>query len=132
MHPLIDDILICSKDGKPLIEFLYDEEFDPDLLSSLCSALKTHVKEATGSELSSFEIGDKKFSFYPCLDDNVLIVAKTGKDIKDKSIAKVCKVVVEIFEESYTLDDIKNWSGDKAIFDKFHKKLNLYFKVSQL
>lgn len=132
MHPLIDDILICSKDGKNLTEFLYDDDFDPNLLSSLCSALNIHIKEATGSELNAIEIGEFKFSFFPCLDNNVLIVVKTAKKVKDKSIKKLFKVVVDIFEEMFTIEDIENWNGEKELFEKFQDKLNLYFKLSQL
>ena len=41
-------------------------------------------------------------------------------------------IIINFFEDMYTIEDIKSWDGKVSYFDKFKDKLQLYFDVSQI
>jgi len=133
MSSIIKELWIFSKEGIPIIEITDDTKLDKYLMGSFISAIKTysqHLSEKGG--LNCFIMENCKFTVKSALYGNSILVCKTESDIKEKKITKICNVIVRIFEELYDVDDLKNWNGDLAFFDKFKEKIELYFKMSNL
>ncbi|MBY9006269.1 MAG: hypothetical protein KGD63_05890 [Candidatus Lokiarchaeota archaeon] len=68
----------------------------------------------------------------PALDDNIFLVCEFDLNFKEKEINKIIKLLADLFEELYSIDDIKNWNGDISFFYKYRDKVLLYFKMYDL
>ena len=67
-----------------------------------------------------------------CLENNLIIFYKTNPNSKEKAVLNICKVISGILEDAYPIDKMQFWEGDLSFFDKFKKKVALYFKMSSL
>jgi hypothetical protein len=101
-------------------------------LGGVVSAFISFSKRISGYEIKGFKVGQSRFCVVKCFDKNVLIVIKSPYNVKEKKIEDVCKMIEKIFEEMFTLTDVKKWSGDITEFNKFKTKLELYFKMGSL
>jgi len=132
MPSLLDEIWIFSKDGIPIVDFARIGSVDKSMLGSFISAIKTFVREISKGQLKSINVGNDKYTFTSCVQNEVILVCKSPLDVKDKKIQRICKLVVDIFDDMFSLDDINNWDGETSFFDKFKDKIDLYFKMADL
>ena len=51
------------------------------------------------------------------------MVCRTNSKVKDKKIDKIGSDIINILEELYKPDDIRNWNGTVKFFDKFRERL---------
>ena len=129
MPSIIKQFWLFSKDGLPIAEFSGDEQsLDKTLMGGIVSAIKTFSQQLTSKGLQSLMLENDKLSFGKSHDGNAILVFRTGSTIKDKKIQKVCKKIVEIFEELYDVNDIISWDGDVNFFDEFKEKLDKFLK----
>jgi hypothetical protein len=132
MSSLLDEIWIFSKDGIPIIDFARIGSVDKSMLGSFISAIKSFVKEISRGQLKSINVGNDKYTFTTCVQDEVILVCKSPLEVKDKKVQKICKLIVDLFDDMFSLDDINNWDGNTSFFDKFKDKIDLYFKMADL
>jgi hypothetical protein len=132
MSSLLDEIWIFSKDGIPIIDFARIGSVDKSMLGSFISAIKSFVKEISKGQLKSINVGNDKYTFTTCVQDEVILVCKSPLEVKDKKVQKICKLIVDLFDDMFSLDDINNWDGNTSFFDKFKDKIDLYFKMADL
>ncbi|MFX1315425.1 MAG: hypothetical protein ACFE9T_06140 [Promethearchaeota archaeon] len=132
MPSLLDEIWIFSKDGIPIVDFARIGSVDKSMLGSFISAIKTFVREISKGQLKSINVGNDKYTFTSCVQNEVILVCKSPLEVKDKKIQKICKLIADIFDDMFSLDDINNWDGDTSFFDKFKDKIDLYFKMADL
>ncbi|MHA1436989.1 MAG: hypothetical protein ACTSPD_05390 [Promethearchaeota archaeon] len=132
MSFVIKEVWIFTRGGIPLVDYCKDSGVNKTLLGSFFSALSCFSKELTGNELKSFLIKDYKFTATTCLEGEVVILCRSPAKAKEKTIKQVCKMIVKLFTDLYTLKDIKEWDGDLSKFDKFKEKLDLYIKMSNI
>lgn len=132
MSSIVKELWVFSKGGIPLIELFQKDKLEPSLLGGFCSAIKSFSIKLSGNELNSFEMGGNKYTLASALDGSVFLVCNSPSQIKDKNIKKICKVIVNIFEDMFSCSDIENWKGDVSFFTAFKQKLDLYFKMSNL
>lgn len=132
MPSLLDEIWIFSKDGIPIVDFARIGSVDKSMLGSFISAIKTFVREISKGQLKSINVGNDKYTFTSCVQNEVILVCKSPIEVKDKKIQKICKLIADIFDDMFSLDDINNWDGDTSFFDKFKDKIDLYFKMADL
>jgi hypothetical protein len=132
MPYFIEELWIFSDDGIPLVEIYKNPELDNGLMGGFFSAIESFSKEVTGSGIKSIVLGDDKYVLTRCLEDRIILVCKTEKNVKKKTIDKFLDVIVNFFEELYSVEDVKNWHGDLSIFDEFKKKLEVYFKMASI
>jgi len=132
MPSLLDEIWIFSKDGIPIVDFARIGSVDKSMLGSFISAIKTFVREISKGQLKSINVGNDKYTFTSCVQNEVILVCKSPLEVKDKKIQKICKLIADIFDDMFSLDDINNWDGETSFFDKFKDKIDLYFKMADL
>jgi len=66
-------------------------------------------------------------------DQNDLVIFyKTNPNFKEKKVLSICKMISEILEDAYPLAKLQLWDGNLSFFEKFRKKIALYFKMSSL
>jgi len=132
MPSLLDEIWIFSKDGIPIVDFARIGSVDKSMLGSFISAIKTFVREISKGQLKSINVGNDKYTFTSCVQNEVILVCKSPIEVKDKKIHKICILITNIFDDMFSLDDINNWDGETSFFDKFKDKIDLYFKMADL
>jgi hypothetical protein len=132
MNSILDEIWIFSKDGIPIVDFARIGGVDKSMLGSFISAIKVFVNEVSKGQLRSINVGNDKYTFTTCIQNEVILVCKSPIDIKDKAIQKITKFIANIFDDMFSLEDITNWDGDVSFFDKFKDKVDLYFKMADL
>lgn len=66
------------------------------------------------------------------LQNDLVIFYKTNPSIKEKKVLHLCKMISEILEVSYPPDKLQFWDGSLSFFEKFRKKIAIYFKMSSL
>ena len=131
MPSISNDFWIFSKEGHPMINFNSREQLSEDLLGSFVRTIKD-LGKLSGKELQSVTLGNYKYTCLSCCENNAFIVHRAQSSIKDKHIAKKCTAVKDLFEEMHQVNNIACWDGDISHFDDFKKKLDLYFKMSEL
>ncbi|MFX0020108.1 MAG: hypothetical protein ACFFDL_07130 [Promethearchaeota archaeon] len=132
MSSTLDEIWIFSKDGIPIVDFARIGGVDKSMLGSFISAIKVFVKEVSKGQLRSLNVGNDKYTFTTCIQNEVILVCKSPLEVKDKKIQKITKIIADIFDDMFSLEDINNWDGDVSFFDKFKDKVDLYFKMADL
>ncbi|MFX1410362.1 MAG: hypothetical protein ACFFA6_08415 [Promethearchaeota archaeon] len=132
MPSLLDEIWIFSKDGIPIVDFARIGSVDKSMLGSFISAIKTFVREISKGQLKSINVGNDKYTFTSCVQNEVILACKSPIEVKDKKIQKICRLIADIFDDMFSLDDINTWDGDTSFFDKFKDKIALYFKMADL
>ena len=128
MPSIIKEFWLFSKDGLPIAEFSGGGTLDKTLMRGIVSAIKIFSQQLTSKGLQSLMLENDKLSFGKSHDGNAILVFRTDSKIKDKKIQKVCKNMVEIFEELYDVNDIISWDGDVDFFDGFKEKVHKFFK----
>jgi hypothetical protein len=99
---------------------------------------KAFIQEMIVSRLTSkkkiitFQQQENKFSCLFFFDDNIILICKSEVKLKDKVILKFCDMMVRIFEDIYTVQDIQSWNGDSSFFDEFQKRIDVYFRMSNI
>jgi len=132
MPSLIEEFWVFNKDGNIIADFCDDDYLDKRLFGNFITAIKNFCEEFNGNELTSFVLEKMKFTCVSALEGNVILVCRTSEKVKDKKIQKASNVIREIFESIYNVEDIKNWDGNVDFFYIFRKKLDLYFKISNI
>jgi len=132
MSSLIEELWVFSSDGRPLLEIFHNNELDPALLGAFLASMESFSKELIGSQLDKFSFGNKQFLITPCLDGNIFLLSQSDIKVKGKKIQKIFKIIIELFEELYSPEDILRWNGDTKLFDGFKERINLYFSMAEL
>ncbi|MHA1273928.1 MAG: hypothetical protein ACTSQS_10890 [Promethearchaeota archaeon] len=132
MPSIIQEVWIFTKDGIPIVEYCKEDCINESLLGGFLSAIKTFSKEISGEGIESFTMNEYKFIIHTCCNNHALVVCRAPIDIKDKKVENFCKIIGKMFEESYTPEELKKWSGDCSHFDNFKNKLENYFKLANL
>ena len=130
MKLLMNELWIFSKDGVPLIEILQNSKVDSSIFGAFISAMGVFSKQMSGASFNGFSLGDNKYIFTSCLNNNILLVCKVDIKVKDKKVQKIFKIIAEFFEEMYSVEDILNFGGDVRLFNKFKEKIITYFKIA--
>jgi len=128
----IEDLWIFSRDGTPLVEVLNNVKVDAALFGPFLSAIGSFSEHLSGKSLKSFSLGDYKFTILPCLDNQVVLVARCKTTIKEKTLVKTLKIIKEFFENMYASEEVLNWDGDLSTFIRFKDRIELYIKMAQL
>ena len=128
----IEDLWVFTTEGHPLLEFVRKKSIDPGLLGGLMSAVKSFCNLTTGENLQVLDLGAKKYLFSYCMSDRIILLLGFSSNVRDKQVKKVLKIIIKIFEDMYSPEDLENWDNDLAFFDKFRTKLKMYFKLSQV
>ena len=132
MSSLIREFWVFNKDGNLIANFSDDDYLDKRLFGSFVTAIKNFCEEFNGNKLISFNLEKMKFMCVSALEGNVILVCRTSEKENEKKIQKVSNIIRQIFESIYSVEDIKNWDGNVNFFDIFRKKLDLYFKISDI
>lgn len=132
MSSIIKELWVFSRDGSLIVDFCEEKKIDQTFIGGFITAIKAFSAKLTGKELKSFTIEDNKFTCTPVLEGNVIIACRCSAETNDKKIQKLCKIIIQIFNELYKLEDIKNWDGDVSYFEPFKKRIDLYFKLGNL
>jgi len=93
MPSLLDEIWIFSKDGIPIVDFARIGSVDKSMLGSFISAIKTFVREISKGQLKSINVGNDKYTFTSCVQNEVILVCKSPLDVKDKNDRQVLNLL---------------------------------------
>ncbi len=132
MSSIIKELWVFSGDGSPIVDFCEEKKIDENFIGGFITAIKAFSTELTGKDLKSFTIENNKFTCTSALEGNVILACRCASSTNDKTIQKLCTILVQIFNELYKPSDIKNWNGNSAYFDKYKKRIDLYFKLGNL
>lgn len=123
MTPIIEEIWLFTRDGLPIAEFCRNESIDRSIVGGLVSVIKSVSQTLTSKGLQSLILEDNKIIFFSALQDTIIMVCRTNSKVKDKKIDKIGSDIINILEELYKPDDIRNWNGTVKFFDKFRERL---------
>ena len=129
---IIEELWILTQDAQVIAKYNRKDQIDDKPLSNFYLVLKNVMKEFSDHKLQSFKLGSDKYTCVSCCDDLLILISRTSSSVKEKYIDKLFKVIEEIVENLYSSEDIRNWSGEESSFNDLSKKLELYFKMSDL
>lgn len=143
MSTILEEFWIFSKDGIPYVNFFRDisssYQFDHRLFNrddkiaqKVESVLVSEEQEFSKKNLISFEYEKSKYMITPCLNNYLHLVLKSSIDVKIKKIQNISKITCGMIKSLYLVMDFRTWKGDLKMFDNFRKKIDLYFKMSNL
>ncbi|MHA1338442.1 MAG: hypothetical protein ACTSRZ_01790 [Promethearchaeota archaeon] len=133
----IEEIWIILKTGHTIFSQAIDPKFDHDLFGAMLMALNQFAKETTNQECSTIKLGTIKLTIKHCEDLNLMIVARSNIDVKDKIINNYLDKIHSILRSRFK-DKLENWNGDLSIFSDLGKYINIkddkdnFYKILKL
>ncbi len=130
--PIVEELWLVTENGDPLFEYCKEAPVDKSLITSFSKAILTFSKEATGQEMTSFDMGEYTYHMTSCIDPKVILLTRSSKSVKSKNIEKTCKVIIDMFLQLHKNDDVETLKNDPSKLAAFKQKLDIYFKMSNL
>ena len=78
------------------------------------------------------KLENELISYGQCLQNDLIIFYRTDPNTKEKKILNLCQTISGILENVYPTDKLQFWDGNLSFFEKFRKKVALFFKMSTL
>ncbi len=143
MTTILEEFWIISKDGIPYVNFFRDiisnTQFDSrpfkrdsEIAQKVESVLGSEDQDFSKKNLISFEYKNSKYIITTCLNNYLYLVFKSSSGVKIKKIHNISKIICGMIKSLYMVKDFRSWEGDLKKFDNFKKKIELYFKMSNL
>ncbi|MFX0048497.1 MAG: hypothetical protein ACFE8G_10075 [Candidatus Hermodarchaeota archaeon] len=143
MSEILEEFWIFSKDGEPLVNFYRDSNikgfynyrnvsFDQEKLKEIKDLIMLNLQNSSTKKKKIMKFEDNFIRYGQCLQNDLIIFYKTKPDIKEKIVLTLCKVISGILEDVYPIDKLQFWDGNLSFFEKFKKRIALYFKMSTL
>ncbi|MFX1448792.1 MAG: hypothetical protein ACFFCG_11770 [Promethearchaeota archaeon] len=143
MSEILEEFWIFSKDGEPLVNFYRDSNikgfynyryvsFDQEKLKEIKDLIILNLQNSSMKKKNIMKFEDDLIRYGQCLQNDLIIFYKTKPDIKEKIVLTLCKVISGILEDVYPIDKLQFWDGNLSFFEKFKKRIALYFKMSTL
>ena len=143
MSEILEEFWIFSKAGEAIVNFYRDPNadgsfnyrnasFDPAKLNEIKNLIVSNLQNSSQNKKNIMRFENDLIRYGQCLQNDFIIFYKTNPDIKEKKALGICKVISEILEDTYPPDKLQLWDGNLSFFEKFRKKVALYFKLSKL
>ena len=143
MSEILEEFWIFSKEGEAIVNFYRDPNanrsfnyrdtsFDQTKLEEIKELIVSNLQNSSQNKQNIMKFDNDLIRYGQCLQNNLIIFYKTNPNIKEKKVLNVCKTISEILENFYPTDKLQLWNGDLSFFEKFRKKIALYFKMSSL
>ncbi len=143
MTTILEEFWVFSKDHTPYVYFykenkeedkFYYKSINPelDILQKVNPIMESIIQGSKKKKMEYVKSGNFRYDVSQCLNNSILIIYKFPIDAKNKKITNISRIICGMIESLYTLRDFRNWGEDVNIFDKLYKKIDLYFKMSNL
>ncbi len=143
MSEILDEFWIFSKKGDAIVNFYGDPNvkgvynyrdvsLNQDKLNEIRDLIISNLQKSSQKKKNIMKFENDTIRYGQCLQNDLIIFYKTNPDIKEKVVLNLCKVISGILEQAYPTDKMQFWDGNLSFFDKFKKKVGLYFKMSTL
>ena len=143
MTEILEEFWIFSKEGEAIVNFYRDPNargsfsyrdvsFDDEKLNEIKDLIVSNLQNSTRDKKSIVKLDNELIMYGQCLQNNLIIFYKTNPNIKEKKILNLCQTISGILENAYPSDKLEFWDGNLSFFEKFRKKVALYFKMSSL
>ena len=119
----IEDIIILTKSGITLFQKMRNGQIENQLIGMMMSALNNFaIHLSKGEGISGFEISKLRFTIIN--KNNLLFVASSSKNSKEKKILKELEYLSKKFFEFYPKEILNNLLIDVDNFSDFEDKIN--------
>ena len=143
MSEILEEFWIFSKEGEAIVNFYRDPNakgsfnyrdptFDQTKLEEIKELIISNLQNSSQNKKNIMKFENELIRYGQCLQNDLIIFYKTNPDIKEKIVLNLCKTISGILEDVYPVDKLQFWNGDLSFFEKFRKKVGLYFKMSSL
>ena len=143
MSEILEEFWIFSKEGEAIVNFYRDSNanrsfnyrdasFDQAKLNEIKDLIVLNLQNSSQNKKNMMRFENDLIRYGQCLQNNLIIFYKTNSSIKEKKALSICKVISGILEDAYPPDKLQFWDGNLSFFEKFRKKVAIYFKMSKL
>ena len=122
----IDEIWIVEPRGITIFNISKEDNIDPVLIGGFFASLQTFIHEIGEKELNALALGESQIVLYKGTDE-FLFIARSQKNIKQKTIQNHLKTVEKRFFKRYG-SILKNWDGESGQFRIFEGDVEDIFK----
>ena len=143
MSEILEEFWIFSKKGEAIVNFYRDDNstgsfnyrdvlFNQDKLSEIRNLIVSNLQNPSPKKKNIMKFENDIIRYGQCLQNDLIIFYKTNPNAKEKTVLNLCKTISGILEDAYPSDKLQFWDGNLSFFEKFKKKVGLYFKMSTL
>ena len=143
MFTILEEFWIFSKDGVPYVNFFREDinntQFEPrpfnrdsEIALKVESVLKLEEQELSKKNFIAFNYKNSIYIITLCLNNYLHLVLQSSLEVKIKKINNIAKIICSMIDSLYKVMDFRTWKGDLEMFDSLRKKIDLYFKMSNL
>lgn len=122
---IIQDLWILTDGGIVLFNRVFDPKVCVQLFGALMTALDSYSKEVmVGNEgLKSFQISNIRFTIVK--KKNLLFVANSNKNVKNKKVLEVLDTISDKFFHKYSelFEKFEDWNMNINLFLDFEKEI---------
>ena len=123
MVKIIQDLWIFTDSGIVLFNRVYDPKVCAQLIGALMTALDSYSKNIGIGDggIKSFEISNIRFTIVK--KENLLFVANSSKNVKNKKVLDVLNIISDQFFHKYStiLDNFDEWNMEVSKFSDFEQ-----------
>jgi len=98
-----------------------EEKIDSLLFAGMMCALKTFAEQISNKMIQSFEVSEERYIIFK--RKNLLFIAKSSKNVKQKKIKRELEYIIEKFFELYD-DDLIDFDGNISLFSLFEEYID--------
>lgn len=143
MSEILEEFWIFSKEGEVIVNFYRDPNanrsfnyrdasFDQAKLNEIKILIASNLQNSSQNKKNILRFENDLIKYGQYLQNDLVIFYKTNPNIKEKKVLNLCKMISEILEGAYPPDKIQLWDGNLSFFEKFRKKIALYYKMRSL
>ena len=143
MSDILEEFWIFSKEGEALVNFYRDPDasgsynyrntsFDQAKLNEIRGLIVSNFQDPSRIKKNIMRVENDLIRYDQWLQNDLVIFYKTNPSIKEKKVLHLCKMISEILETAYPPGKLQLWDGNLSFFEKFRKKIAIYFKMSSL
>ncbi|TFF96188.1 MAG: hypothetical protein EU547_06720 [Promethearchaeota archaeon] len=123
---VVEEVWIVNPSGVTMFNLSEGEKIDPQLIGGFFTAIQQFVESLGEKNLKTIILGDSKITVYQGFK-NLLFIARSKKNVKDKKLISYIEFVEEQFKLEFG-DIIDTWNGATEIFDPFGVRIKEIFE----
>ena len=143
MSDIIDEFWIFSKEGEVIVNFYKglnangafnyrDSSIEQAKLNEIKDLIVSNLQNPSQNKNNIIRFEHDLIRYGQYLQNDLVLVYKTNPNFKEKKVLSICKMISDILDDAYPSEKLQLWNGNLSFFEKFRKKIALYFKMSSL
>ncbi|MCF2138624.1 MAG: hypothetical protein K9W44_01045 [Candidatus Lokiarchaeota archaeon] len=127
----LDEIWILHESGVCLYNYAIEKNMNPALFGSFFTAINQFGQECANNSIDDITMGNNFLSSYKIPEYHVILIGRSTKTKKRKTMQKILEKIAKIFKTQYSPEDIANFDGKVDKFNNLTSLIDYFFNQQE-